>query len=493
MIPAMRRAPALRRLLTLALLAAAVVAAVGVIPIRGNAAGDASTAATPSFTREVAPIVRDRCAGCHRLGGIAPFAFRTAHDLTMRSDLIIAAVSTKRMPPWPPSEASPAYRGQAQRTLTPGERTTLLRWLRSGAKPDRNQIGSPRAKASDARPGETTRVLSLPSPYSPSAPSGGTDDYRCFLVDPKLTEDAFVTAARIEPGIAAIVHHVILFRVPPATVAAAEKLDASQSGPGWSCFGGTGIPSTGPDARNQLDNAPWIAAWAPGWGTGRLPEGVGVRLDAGSRVVMQVHYNLLNGRKPDRSRAVLQTVPASSPLRPLETMLLPAPIELPCLPSESGKLCDRAAAQFDQVARFGQDAAFIPAGLLILCGKNQQDPPAGRTSYCDRTIEQPTTIHTVAGHMHLLGVSIRVTLNPGTPRERLLLEIPHWDFHWQASYQLARAVTAAPGDVVRITCTHDQRLRRNGATPVARAPRYVLWGEGTTDEMCLGILQVTRP
>ncbi len=95
--------------------------------------------------------------------------------------------------------------------------------------------------------------------------------------------------------------------------------------------------------------------------------------------------------------------------------------------------------------------------------------------------------------MHLLGASIRVTLNPGTPRERLLLEIPHWDFHWQASYQLARAVTAAPGDVVRVTCTHDQRLRRNGATPVARAPRYVLWGEGTTDEMCLGILQVTRP
>ena len=87
--------------------------------------------------------------------------------------------------------------------------------------------------------------------------------------------------------------------------------------------------------------------------------------------------------------------------------------------------------------------------------------------------------------MHLLGRSIRVELNPGTPRERLLLEIPQWSFHWQASYVLERPVRAAAGDVLRVTCRHDQALRTG-------EPRYVLWGEGTTDEMCLGVLQVTR-
>jgi len=85
-----------------------------------------------------------------------------------------------------------------------------------------------------------------------------------------------------------------------------------------------------------------------------------------------------------------------------------------------------------------------------------------------------------------------VELNPGTARARLLLEIPRWSFHWQASYVLERPIRAEPGDVVRVTCRHDVSKRTHGEHGVPKSPRYVLWGEGTTDEMCLGILQVTR-
>jgi hypothetical protein len=53
-------------------------------------------------------------------------------------------------------------------------------------------------------------------------------------------------------------------------------------------------------------------------------------------------------------------------------------------------------------------------------------------------------------------------------------------------------VRAQPGDVVRVTCRHDVRKRTLRGYGGSTAPRYVLWGEGTTDEMCLGILQVTR-
>jgi hypothetical protein len=70
-----------------------------------------------------------------------------------------------------------------------------------------------------------------------------TDDYRCFLLDPKRTSDSFVTSARIEPGQSKVVHHVILFRVPAAQLAEAKQLDAGDGGPGWSCFGGTGLPA----------------------------------------------------------------------------------------------------------------------------------------------------------------------------------------------------------------------------------------------------------
>jgi hypothetical protein len=334
----------------------------------------------------------------------------------------------------------------------------------------------------------------VPKAYTPQSTGGATDDYRCFLLDPKLTGDAFVTAARIEPGQAALVHHVILFRVPPESVSSAQSLDSAAAGAGWSCFGGTGIaaPRGVAGASQGLDNAPWIAAWAPGRGSDRLPDGVGVPLSAGSRVVMQVHYNLLHGRRPDRSRAVLTTVPASAGLKPLETTLLPAPVELPCAKGESGPLCDRTAAMFDQVRKYGQDNALIPVGLLLLCGKDAANPPAGPVTFCDRRLDRPSTIYAVAGHMHLLGRSIRVELNPGTARAKILLDIPRWDFHWQASYVLATPVQTQPGDVLRVTCRHDAALRKKATSTVARTPRYILWGEGTTDEMCLGIVQVTR-
>ncbi len=113
------------------------------------------------------------------------------------------------------------------------------------------------------------------------------------------------------------------------------------------------------------------------------------------------------------------------------------------------------------------EAAFTPAGLLILCRGDAANPTASAVSTCDRRITTPTTIHVAAGHMHLLGASIRLELNPGTSRAKVLLDIPRWDFHWQNAYTLARAVKAEPGDVVRVTCRHDVRKRLHGGHGVS--------------------------
>ena len=325
----------------------------------------------------------------------------------------------------------------------------------------------------------------MPVAYRPAGVNGSTDDYRCFLLDPKLASDAFVTWARVAPGATSLVHHVILYRIGAGAVADANAVDGRSAGPGWRCFGGPGVGGgTSGNPRGLLDDAGWIAAWAPGWGSDRLRAGTGVSLPAGSRIVMQVHYNLLNGRRPDRSRAVLTTVPATAGLTPVQTTLLPAPVELACRRGETGRLCDRTAAVFDQVERFGTDSALVASGLLLLCGKNAANPVAAPVTTCDRTVNRPLTIQSVAGHMHLLGRSIRIDLNPGRPDARLLLEIPRWSFHWQASYLLEKPIAVGAGDTLRVTCRHDAGLRRG-------APRYVLWGEGTTDEMCLGVVQVT--
>jgi hypothetical protein len=207
---------------------------------------------------------------------------------------------------------------------------------------------------------------------------------------------------------------------------------------------------------------------------------------------MQVHYNLLNDSKPDRSKAVLTVAPASAELTPLRTALLPAPVELACVKGESGRLCSREAAIEELARKYGTDAAFTPFGLLLLCDQEAARPKPSTTSVCDRRIEEPATIRLVAGHMHLLGGAIRVTVNPGTKGARVLLDIPRWDFHWQNAYALEEPVPLEAGDVIRVTCRFDPGKRAHGGHGIPSTPRYVLWGEGTTDEMCLGIVQVTR-
>jgi hypothetical protein len=348
------------------------------------------------------------------------------------------------------------------------------------------------------RAGERFLKVSLPGgPYTPSAPAAGKDDYRCFLVDPHLTSDTFVTGAEVVPGQPAIVHHAILFRLEPGQVAAAKTHDAVTPGRGWTCFGNAAVPGVNDatSAVTSLDSAPWLAAWAPGGGESVFARGTGVRLAAGSQIVLQVHYNLRaidQADGPDNTSVRLRLAPGSARLAAVHTMLIAAPVELPCTPQESGRLCDRNRALIDLSARFGQQAGATVAGLQLLCGGSLVAPRAGPTQHCDRTASRRLVVRAVAGHMHLLGRSISVTLNPGQPGEQTLLDRKVWDFDNQRATPLRHPVTVRPGDTLRVTCTHDASLRAAIPELANEQPRYVTWGEGTSDEMCLGIVLYTR-
>lgn len=334
------------------------------------------------------------------------------------------------------------------------------------------------------RAGERFVTLTMDKPYHPVAPNGGNDEYRCFVVDPKLTEIGYLTGSQFLPQNADIVHHAVFYRIKPTDVAMTREADEREPGEGWQCFGGgTGIK----------DNV-WVAHWTPGLHEVLLAPGLGYEMPPGSLLVMQVHYNLLAAKgktdSTDQSSIRLRLADGSA-TTPLETVQLVAPIELPCTAQESGPLCDRGASIADVTHRFGEEVGRIADDLSGLCSGGK--PAAGITQHCDHTMGADGTVHAAAGHMHLLGRSIKIELNPGTPNAVTLLDVPQFNFDDQAIIPLAKPTKISKGDVVRVTCTHDAGLRKLLPQLQPLPPRYVVWGDGSSDEMCLGLLTVTRP
>jgi hypothetical protein len=347
-------------------------------------------------------------------------------------------------------------------------------------------VGVLASTAGASAPPITTITLQANHSYTPKAPPGATDDYHCTLVNPNVTSNSFIVSSQFYPN-SIEVHHAILFLVPPAEVAAAKAADAG--GKGWTCFGETALPGTG---LAQLNETPWLTAWAPGHGEDVLPAGTGVKFPAGSMVVMQVHYNLLRGDKPVKVKLVLHTVPSTTALKPLSLQPMPAPPDIPCPAGVTGPLCNRAASLTNLGQRFGNSAIGFVDTLETICGRNPANPPAGDSTSCTWGIPAGETIMRLGVHMHLLGASMKIVLNPGTPQAQTLLDVPNYDFNDQRAYTLKTPVPTQPGDRIGVTCTYNPTLRQELPQLRKLPPRFVTWGDGSSDEMCLALIQTVE-
>ena len=333
----------------------------------------------------------------------------------------------------------------------------------------------------------TPITMSSPTAYTPYAPAGATDDYHCTLVNPHVTHNSFIVASQFFPGhgpSSVEVHHAILFLVPPSLAKEAEADNVGNKG--WTCFGETPIPNT---PLSDISNTPWLSAWAPGHGLDVLPKGTGTPLPAGSLVVMQVHYNLLVGDKPVKTSLRLDTVPASAKLRPTSLQLYPAPPDVPCATGVTGPLCTRTASLANLQQRFGTDAVDFVNTLESICGHNPTDPPVGDTTSCDWQVGQAGYVVRVSAHMHLLGQTLSIILNPGTKSQKTLLDVNDYNFHYQRAYNLKKWVEVKANDTIRVSCSYNPALAQE--LPALRnAPaHFVTWGDGSSDEMCLGLVE----
>jgi len=348
--------------------------------------------------------------------------------------------------------------------------------------------GTAQAKAPAFR--TTTLIYKAPGAFDPkkAAVNGSTDVYHCTLIDPHVISDRLITSSQLMVDKAKEVHHAIYFLVNPADVPTATALN--QGGNGWTCFGNPLNPS------GAFGGTTWLGAWAPGRGVTYAPTGTAIPFPAHSMIVMQIHYNLLHGSKPDRTAVRLTTTAGPNPsLKPMAIVQFPAPPDLPCAEGVTGPLCDRAASLADLGARFGPSAVSFVKGLEQFCHHDWAHPETvGRLVSTSCTVPLPANvvIRQVTPHMHLLGQSASVTVTRASTTIPLMA-VKSYNFDYQKSYTVAGSgFTTQAGDQLTVRCTYNPWLRPRLAETKNLTPRYVTWGDGSSDEMCLAVLAVTR-
>jgi len=490
-----RPLPFARRLLFLLVFAAAV-AACGSAGATDDAAASADDVDAPSTTAEptttvdaaavgdvtfaatVQPIIEASCAGCHAEGGPGAFHMQLsmAADVVANTPFIAAAVDTGYMPPWPSGDRSVAFHDD--RRMAAGDIAAVLAWVDGGAELDVD-ASTPIVPAFE--PPALTEVDLVVEPHEAYEGSDDIDDYRCFIYDPGLTEAAWMVGYEFVPDQTEIVHHAIGYHMSSEAVALGLARSVEDEVGGWQCYGSSGLDA--PD--------PLFLGWAPGQNPTELPDGSGIRLEPGDVVVMQIHYHNEVAVDPDRSllRIDLADDPAAD-LDHVETTEYLAPAEIPCSAFEDGPLCDRDASLADARARFGGEgvqAEFVNR----ICGVEPDDfahmTDGLATSACTLPVYEFGELIAVLGHQHEIGSSFRMTLNKGRDDELVLLDIPVWDFDWQLNYELVEPVTLEPGDLLTLECAWDRDLR-----DPELEPRWILWADGTDDEMCFATLTLRQ-
>jgi len=385
----------------------------------------------PTFNRDVAPILYEHCAPCHRPGQEAvPFPLLTFADASGRADKIARATRTRHMPPWLPEPGDPAFIGE--RRLLSRHIETVQRWVAAGA-PEGSPADRPGPPAfpNEWQLGEPDMVLTMPRPYTRRP--GHHDVFRNVVLRPPPGGVRFVRAVEFRPG-AAPIHHAII-RVDRS--AESRALDGADGEPGFD--GMAALRVQNPDGH--------FIGWAPGRGPIVAPEGMPWTLGPGSDLVIELH--LLHGKSP----VAVQPV----------------------------------------VGLYFTDTPPVRSPVMVVMGTKAIDIPAGERDYAiSDTYVVPVDVQVLSlyPHAHYLGkeMTVRATLPDGTVKR--LLHIRQWDFHWQQDYRYVSPVTLPRGTSIAMRYTYDNS-DQNPANPDPR--RAVTWGPQSSDEMGnLGLQLLTR-
>ena len=369
---------------------------------------------TPSYARDIAPLLQAKCVTCHRPGDIGSFAMTNHAAVVAHADPARQNLLTGRMPPW---HADPAYGSFANDfSLQPAEVAQLVAWL---------DAGSPRGDGPDpltvppAVPpvwplGTPDLILSAPQT---NLPASGTIDYKYFSVRNPLTTNVWLRAAVVRPGNRQVVHHSLIFQARTVTDV-------------FAVFAG-GLGG-------------YFAGYVPGMDPVEFPASTGKLLKPGNYLVFQMHYTPNGTATTDRTQIGLYFA-KTPPTRELTTT-----------------------------------AAYDTAFTILPHEKDHE-------VIAETTVTKASLLYEMSPHMHFRGHRMRFeAIYPSGTRETLL-NVPGYEFAWQALYRLKEPKAIPAGTRLRITGGFDN----SEWNPWNPAPdSTVTFGEQTSDEMLIGYLNL---
>ncbi|HEV3120581.1 MAG TPA: redoxin domain-containing protein, partial [Isosphaeraceae bacterium] len=167
-----------------------------------------------TYSKQIARIFQDRCISCHRTGEIAPFALTSYKQAAGWAETIAEVVAERRMPPWHASSEYGTFVNNAR--LSDQERQLIADWVAAGApEGDRALLPEPAKFVEGWRIPKPDLVIDMPKEQE--IPADGTVPYRYVIVDPKLDLDVWVRASQLRPGNPSVVHHIVVFVLPPGS------------------------------------------------------------------------------------------------------------------------------------------------------------------------------------------------------------------------------------------------------------------------------------
>ena len=396
----------------------------------GCAIAIAAHGAAPTFNKDIAPILYQNCATCHRPGEVAPFSLLTYQDAAKRASLIAVITQKCVMPPW---KAEPGYGSFANERRLSDRQIALFRdWAKAGAPEGEPQDKPvPPAFPNGWQAGQPDKILTMRRQFE--VPADGPDPYRCFVLPLDIDRDVYVSGLEFRPGNRRVVHHALVFLDSSGT---ARKLAAGSPDGGYPCFGGPGFRPAG-----------MIGGWAPGATPPAPSPELAQPVMKGADIVVQIHYH--PSGKPEEDRSTLGLRFSGPPTK---------------------------------------------GRVAIVLANPRIDIPPGDAHYVVKasvTMPQDVDLFGITPHAHYLGKDLKVEARLPDGTTRPLIWIKDWDFNWQGQYRYKEPVHLPKGTRIGFEYVYDNS--DNNPRNPAHPPVRVRWGEETKDEMALVFLGVVLP